>query len=192
MEVFLQKFLKVNLFLPLCIFPLILFLALIRLLMVLLVLLDGDLILILKYFISLSLSFLSSPFAITNHYIKVYLGNVKTHGLLSHPTQPILNIPLPPLVDMGFFDILFRDAFKEHLNATNKANLCPFVDLIIDIFYSLFCILHNFNNVLTGITYHEIQMYIRRRYASAQQVYYHCRHLQSGEPTYKKEEDCQS
>lgn len=79
-----------------------------------------------------------SPLSFLLSFIKiwqVYHGTTasKTLGLLAHPTQSTLNVPLPPLVELGFFDMLFRDAFKEHLATTDKAKLCPYVDLIIGI-----------------------------------------------------------
>jgi hypothetical protein len=64
------------------------------------------------------------------------------HGFLSTPSgqQP----PHLPLVDLGFFDVKFREAFKEHFVACDLARMCPWVDIIIGIFFLIFYFLFAF------------------------------------------------
>eukprot|EP00026_Physarum_polycephalum_P000336 Phypoly_transcript_00336.p1 GENE.Phypoly_transcript_00336~~Phypoly_transcript_00336.p1 ORF type:complete len:1616 (-),score=256.83 Phypoly_transcript_00336:128-4975(-) len=54
------------------------------------------------------------------------------HGFLPTPSgaqQPAQS----PLIDLGFFDLKFREAFKEHFISCDMARMCPWVDLIMDI-----------------------------------------------------------
>jgi hypothetical protein len=47
--------------------------------------------------------------------------------------QPSQQLPQSPLIDLGFFDVKFRDALKEFFISSNMPKMCPWIDIIIDI-----------------------------------------------------------